>query len=383
MVTGGTPRTSINTYWGRKYPWITPTDISLNRDMYSSERMITQDGLDVIRSLPPNTVLVTCIASIGKNAILRKLGGCNQQINAVIPNEDHSPEFLYYLFEYNKPYLLANSGITATRIISKADFSKLNFATPLVEEQRTIANALSDVDALLIKLDQLITKKRDLKQAAVQQLLTGKTRLPGFSGEWEVKSMQSLGQTYGGLTGKTKEDFGHGTSCYIPFMNVMTDTVINTEWLEFVDVGATEAQNQVRKGDLFFNGSSETPEEVGFCSVLMEERPNLYLNSFCFGFRFSQDIKINELFFAYWFRSKAGRKAMSILAQGATRYNIAKSAFMKLDITLPCEAEQTAIVTVLGDMDAEISRLEARRNKTRDLKQGMMQELLTGRIRLI
>ena len=195
--------------------------------------------------------------------------------------------------------------------------------------------------------------------------------------------MKALGCTYGGLTGKTKIDFGHGQARYIPFMNVMTDTVIDPNWLEHVDVAADEMQNLAKQDDLFFNGSSETPEEVGFCSVLLADIPNLYLNSFCFGFRFNVDASVNGLFFAYWFRSKEGRKAMSVLAQCVTRYNLAKSAFLKLELSQPSEEEQTAIATVLSDMDAELAALEARRDKTRALKQGMMQELLTGRIRLV
>jgi type I restriction enzyme, S subunit len=260
-----------------------------------------------------------------------------------------------------------------------------SFTVPMpdVSEQRAIAAALSDVDALLAKQGQLIAKKQGLKQAAMQQLLTGQTRLPGFSGDWELKPMKSLGNTYGGLTGKTKIDFGHGRARYIPFMNVMTDTVIDTEWFEAVNVSLNEAQKLTQKGDLFFNGSSESPEEVGFCSVLLQDIPNLYLNSFCFGFRFNIDAKVYGLFFAYWFRSAKGRKEMAVLAQGATRYNIAKSAFLKLELPQPSEAEQTAIATILSDMDTEIAALEERQTKTRALKQGMMQELLTGRTRLV
>lgn len=253
---------------------------------------------------------------------------------------------------------------------------------PTVDEQKSIATAISEMEELISNLDQLIAKNRDIQQAAMHQLLTGQPRLPGFNEEWDVKPMRALGNTYGGLAGKTKIDFGHGEARYIPFMNVMTDTVIDASWLESVDVAPDEAQNLAKKGDLFFNGSSETPEEVGFCSVLLEDIPNLYLNSFCFGFRFNTSAEVNGLFFAYWFRSKAGRAAMSVLAQGATRYNIAKSAFMKLVIPQPSEEEQTAIATILSDMDAELAALEARRNKARQLKQGMMQELLTGRIRL-
>ena len=280
--------------------------------------------------------------------------------------------------------LIGASSVSANTNINQDNLRKLIIALPAsVKEQSAIATALSDVDALLAKLDALIAKRRDLKVATMEQLLTGQTRLPGFSGEWEVKRMKSLGNTYGGLTGKTKVDFGHGKARYIPFMNVMTDTVIDTEWLEAVDVASDEVQNLTQQGDLFFNGSSETPEEVGFCSVLLQDVTNFYLNSFCFGFRFNADAKINGLFFAYWFRSVKGRETMAVLAQGATRYNIAKSAFLKLELPQPSQAEQTAIATVLSDMDAELTALEARRDKTRALKQGMMQELLTGKVRLV
>ena len=177
IVTGGTPRTDISVFWGEGYPWITPTDISSHRDMVSSERMITQEGLDSIRTLPANTVLVTCIASIGKNAILKTKGGCNQQINAVIPNTGHSAEFLYYLFEANARYLLANAGTTATSIVSKATFSELAFEVPPLREQTTIAAILNDMDAEIAALEAKLAKTRHLKQGMMQELLTGRIRL--------------------------------------------------------------------------------------------------------------------------------------------------------------------------------------------------------------
>jgi type I restriction enzyme, S subunit len=301
------------------------------------------------------------------------------------PNDRMNSDFLLWSLRTQgalKQGDLAAKGSTFREITLEA-LRQIQLAVPPLQEQRAIATALSDVDALLAKLDQLIAKKRDLKQATMQQLLTGQTRLPGFDGEWGVKPMKALGQTYGGLTGKTKDDFGHGSARYIPFMNVMTDTVIDPDWLEQVDIAATESQNLAKKGDLFFNGSSETPEEVGFCAVLLEDVQRLYLNSFCFGFRFNAGAEVEGLFFAYWFRGTAGRQAMSVLAQGATRYNIAKSAFMRLEVPQPSRKEQVAIATVLSDMDAELSALEARRDKTKAIKQGMMQELLTGRIRLV
>jgi len=252
-----------------------------------------------------------------------------------------------------------------------------------VAEQRAIATALGDVDALLAGLNRLIAKKRDLKQAAMQQLLTGQTRLPGFSGEWEVKRLGEIGSTYGGLTGKTKADFGTGTGRYVTFMNVMANVVIDCALFEQVRVAPSESQNRVSEGDLLFNGSSETPEEVAMCSFMASDVPNLYLNSFCFGFRCRDEQISDGLFLAYYLRANPGRELMKSLAQGSTRYNLSKGALLEASIRLPLKDEQTAIATVLSDMDAELAALEARRDKTRALKQGMMQELLTGRTRLV
>ena len=143
IITGSTPPTSNKTYWNGDIPWITPTDISAIRDIWCSERQITQYGLKVLRQLPANTLLVTCIASIGKNSILRKTGACNQQINAVIPDDKHNVDYLYYLIENNKFHLLSRAGITATNIVSKREFMEIVFVfPPTLAEQTAIAAVL-------------------------------------------------------------------------------------------------------------------------------------------------------------------------------------------------------------------------------------------------
>lgn len=275
------------------------------------------------------------------------------------------------------------TGTTSVAAIYTRDLLKFEFAVPPVPEQRAIAAALADADALIAALKGMIAKKRDLKQAAMQQLLTGKTRLPGFSGEWEVKRLGELGYTYGGLTGKSKEDFGHGSAKYITFMNIMANVLVSPNGFENVDVSEKESQNKAAGGDLFFNGSSETPEEVGMCSLLNGDFENLYLNSFCFGFRLRDHQAASGLFLAYFFRSSSGRELLSSLAQGATRYNLSKRALMAVQFKFPSPAEQTAIAEVLSDMDSDLAALEAQAAKARAVKQGMMQELLTGRVRLV
>lgn len=290
-----------------------------------------------------------------------------------------------YLFQSSilKRQINEHLGATINQITNKSLNSFRVPVSPSVFEQRTIATALSDMDALLDGLDRLIAKKRAIKQATMQQLLTGQTRLPGFSGAWEIKRLGDLGATYGGLVGKNKADFGTGSAKYVPFINVIANVQIDCTAFDAVNVDATENQNKVAKEDLLFNGSSETPEEVALCSFMAKEVKNLYLNSFCFGFRVKNPKMIDGLFLAYYIRSPIGRDLMKSLAQGSTRYNLSKRALLEAQLPLPEKEEQTAIATVLSDMDAEIIVLETRRTKTRSLKQAMMQELLTGRTRLV
>lgn len=337
----------------------------------------------------PGDILV-CVRNgsrdlIGKAALIdeRAIGMTFGAFMAVFRSE-HG-KLLHHVFKSGifKKQINEHLGATINQITNKS-LNSFKVPLPPTDEERTeISNTLSDTDAMLAALEQMIAKKRDLKQAAMQQLLTGKTRLPGFSGDWQKKALGELGSTYGGLTGKTKSHFGAGAGKYITFMNVMTNIVIDCTALEQVEVSANETQNRVLVGDLLFNGSSETPEEVAFCSLMAEEVPDLYLNSFCFGFRLFDDQQVDGLFLTYYIRANPGREMMKSLAQGSTRYNISKTALREASILLPLKDEQVAIAEALSGMDAELIGLEARRYKTRDIKLAMMQELLTGKTRLL
>ncbi len=178
VITGSTPSTKVRNFWNGNIPWVTPTDINDKKNIAETERDITKLGLQQTRELPKNTVLITCIASIGKNAILKKEGACNQQINAIITHKKNNPDFIYYLMEKNKKYLLSRAGITATNIISKRDFEELEFLIPdKLEEQSAIAQVLSDMDAEIESLEQKRDKYLNIKKGMIQQLLTGRIRL--------------------------------------------------------------------------------------------------------------------------------------------------------------------------------------------------------------
>lgn len=294
-------------------------------------------------------------------------------------NQISNSKYLYYYFisKIGQQQLKSKNASSTLGALYKDDVKSIIVPLPPTKaEQTAIATALSDADALISSLENLITKKRNIKQGAMQKLLQPKEG-------WEVKKLGSIGKPYGGLSGKSKLDFENGKFPYIPFMNIMGNPIIDTNYFDYVNIGVDESQNKALKGDLFFNGSSETPEEVGMCSVLLEDVPNLYLNSFCFGFRFNKDSKENGLYLSYYFRSSEGRKLFYTLAQGATRYNLSKSNFIKMEVALPKPEEQIEIATILSDMDAEIQALETKLEKYRKVKLGMMQNLLTGKIRLV
>jgi type I restriction enzyme S subunit len=372
------------------HPYIRVTDMYYGGINLDEIRFVPEDVFPAIKNyrISSEDIFISVAGTLGiVGKIPPELDGANLTENAdKITSIRCDRDFLLYnlMSQRIQNIIESEKTVGAQPKLALSRIKGFTLALPSdLSEQRAIAAVLSDVDALIAKLEALIAKKRNIQQAAMQQLLTGKTRLPGFSGEWEVKRLRDIGTTYSGLSGKTKADFGSGSAKYIPFLNVISNVVVDPTNLEMVRVDASEGQNQVQKGDLFFNGSSETPEEVGMCAVLLDDLQNVYLNSFCFGFRLHEGVGVNGLYLAYFFRSGQGRALLYSLAQGATRYNLSKREFLNLEIPSPDFEEQSAIAEVLSDMDAEIAALEARLEKTRALKQGMMQELLTGRIRLV
>lgn len=177
IVTGNTPSTEKLEYYGEKYSWITPSDIGFSKNIYTGERGLSEIGFSKVRKLLPGSILITCIASIGKNAILEKIGSCNQQINAIIPNTNMDSNFIYYLFENNIAILKKHAGTSATTIINKDTFSNLIFKIPKKkEEQSKIGYALSKQDNKLELLQQELEQYKQLKKALSQLLLTGIVR---------------------------------------------------------------------------------------------------------------------------------------------------------------------------------------------------------------
>lgn len=196
-------------------------------------------------------------------------------------------------------------------------------------------------------------------------------RFAGFADDWEQRKLGELGSTFTGLTGKTKEDFGHGDAKFVTYMNVFQNAVASLEQLDSVEIDPK--QNEVKKGDVFFTTSSETPEEVGMSSVWKYNYDNVYLNSFTFGYR--PNIEFDLDYLAAMLRSTTVRKKITFLAQGISRYNISKTKMMDIKVPVPSLEEQAKIGVFLSNVEQTITLHQRKLAKLKELKQGYLQKM--------
>ena len=361
VVTGGTPSTQHAEYWGGDIRWMNSGELNL-KFVYDVEGRITEEGLNNSSThiIPAKCVLVG-LAGQGKTrgtAAYNLVSLCtNQSIAAFLPTDTHSSLYLYYVIDSLYDYLrLLSSGDGGRGGLNKQILSSLNIVLPPITEQRAIAEALSDVDGLIAALDKKIAKKRLLKQGAMQQLLTGKKRLPGFTDKWKYAALEHL----------------------LEYEQPTKYLVQSTDYIE-------SGTPVLTAGKTFILGY--TAETKGIYTNL----PVIIFDDF------TTDSKYVTMPF------KAKSSAMKMLQLKDRRYNLRLvyelmqliqfplydhqrywiSEYSKLQVYIPSNfKEQQAIATILSDMDKEIADLEAQRDKYRLLKSGMMQKLLTGQIRL-
>ena len=196
-------------------------------------------------------------------------------------------------------------------------------------------------------------------------------RFQGFTDPWEQRKLGELGTTYGGLTGKSKEDFGHGDARFVPYTNVFDNPIADPSRLGEVEIDSS--QNRVLCGDALFTVSSETPEEVGMSSVWLSDHDNLYLNSFCFGYR--QDGSFDPYYLAYMLRSKSVREDIELLAQGISRFNISKGKVMEVEVPAPEMAEQRQVGALFYQLDSLITLHQRKYDKLTILKKALLDKM--------
>jgi type I restriction enzyme S subunit len=261
---------------------------------------------------------------------------------------------------------------------------QLPIVLPPLAEQKRIAEALSDVDELIASLEKLIEKKKALKQGVMQELLTGKRRLPGFSGEWESVNLEQIGVLSGsGVDKKVLPDEKPIT--LLNYTNVYHQTAISRKDLSHQVTASDKkiSECNVRKYDVFLTPTSETPDEIAFSAVAVEDMPDVVYSYHIV--RLRPYDSFNGAYINYAMNTEMFRNQATMLAEGSgIRYVITLKKFKDMVVMVPCDLnEQNAIVQVLFDFEKEIEKLSQKLIKARQIKSGMMSELLTGRIRLL
>lgn len=262
--------------------------------------------------------------------------------------------------------------------ITADDFFDIDLLLPKeIVEQVKIGEFVQKFDNLITlhqrKLDKLINVKKSMleKMFPKQGSTVPKIRFNRFTQAWEQRKLGDIGQTYTGLSGKTKDDFGHGQAQFVTYMDVFSNPISNPKMNEPIEVDSK--QNEVEVGDVFFTTSSETPKEVGMTSVLIEKQGKMYLNSFCFGYRLYE--KYDSYYLAYMFRSSSFREKIILLAQGISRYNISKNKVMEIDVFIPSYKEQIQIGKYFRDIDTLITLHQRKLEKLKNIKKSMLEKM--------
>lgn len=305
----------------------------------------------------------------------------NNHAHVISPNDNCNIDFLVNILE-SLNYEKYNSG-TAQPKLNREVCESITLPFPPLPEQQKIAEILSTQDKLIELQEKKIEQLKELKKAYLQKMFPQKgskypeLRFKGFTEPWEQRKLGDIGETYTGLSGKNKEDFGHGNAKFVTYMNVFSNSIADSSMTESVEID--KKQNEVKYGDVFFTTSSETPDEVGMSSVWLENGENTYLNSFCFGYRPS--VKINPYYMAYMLRSDNVRKNIVFLAQGISRYNISKNKMMEISVPLPALEEQQRIGEYFRNLDTLITLHQRKSEQEKQKKKALMQLLLTGIVR--
>ena len=385
ISTGATPSTNINEYWENgTIRWMSSGELN-NKIIYDVNGRITQKGYDNTGThmLPKNCVLIG-LAGQGKTrgtAAYNKVELCtNQSIAAILPNSKYESKYLYFYIDslYDKLRLLS-AGDGGRGGLNKQILQNLEIAMPPLNEQHHIASALTSIDNLISSLGKLIEKKKNIKQGAMQQLLTGKTRLKGFNEPWMEHTIDELFDLGNGYT-PSKSNPAYWTNGTIPWFrmeDIRTNGRILKDSIQHVTPEAVKGNGLYPKYSIILSTTATIGEHALLIADSQANQQFTFLNR-----KVNRRDMIDIIFFYHYCFILGKWCRDNINAGGLLAVNM--DDLKNHSIYIPKSiAEQQAIATILTKMDNEITALEAKRAKYEAIKQGMMQQLLTGKIRLI
>ena len=360
-------------YVEKGYPLITSKNLT---DMgtldFSNVSYLKQDDFDKINQrskVDIGDILFGMIGTIGKPVRIDRDDFAIKNVALIKEKGLIKNDYLiHYLHTptINKQFANNQDGGTQ-KFIALDKIRKLKIKMPSRKEQEKI-----------VSLFNLLDKKIELQSKKIEDLKLFKKGLSNdlINGinEYKEVSLKDIGITYSGLSGKSKEDFESGNSKFVSFMSILKDK-IEIDKLPTVMINGNEKQNKVQKYDLFFNTSSETKEEVALCSTINEDVDNLYLNSFCFGYRINDLKLVNNEYLNIMLHCTSYRKLISNLGQGFTRVNISKNELMDLVVKVPSIDVQIKIVDIVNKVKSIIDLEAIKLSKLQELKKGLMQNM--------
>ena len=348
---GYTPSKSNSSYWENgTVPWFRMEDIRENGGILSeSLQAVHESALKKGGMFPAGSIIVATSATIGEHALINVDFLCNQRFTVLILKDEFknllSPKFIYYYSFILDRWCLSNTTQSSFASVDMKRFKKFEFPVPPMEIQEAIVEILDKFTNLEAELEAEL-EARTLQYEYYRDSLFEALdchRVP----------LGELGKFYGGLKGKTKNDFGSSGTRYISYKNVYENITADFTWPDFVQVKEGENQLSLMKGDILLTGSSENMEESGLSSVVTKEpEENAYLNSFSICYRLNDPSILNPEFSKYLFRSRLARKQIIRTAQGVTRFNVSKKKLANVSIPIPSLEEQQRIVDILDRFDA-------------------------------
>lgn len=380
---GASPRPIASTRWfdvNSDVRWVRIVDVNRSdgRTLRTTTQALSADGIARSRFLKPGTLIMSIAATVGI-PVITGVPTCIHDGFVALEDLKVDKRLLLYLLKASEPRL-REAGQSGSQMNVNTDIVKgLTVRIPIDHaEQGHIASALWDIDDLIAAIERLITKKQAIKQGMMQQLLTGHARLPGFSDAWTTVTLGELGIFLKGRGVKRDDVRATGVPC-IRYGELYTDFVNYTAITRsFVTQGVASTALPIRSGDLLFAGSGETREEIGMCVAYVGDAPAVAGGDIVV----LRGSAFNPVYLATLANTPAVANQKARAAQGDAVVHVNSRALAAITVSVPSRVEQDAIAEVLIDVDHELGSARARLRKAQDIKTGMMQQLLTGRLRL-
>lgn len=386
VTSGGTPRRDEPSFWDGEIPWVTTAEIKGGVIKSSAER-ITQAGINgsSAKIFPTNTVLVAMYGqgkTRGMSGILGLDASTNQACAAILPSKKLNPQFLFQYLNGKYEYLRSLSNLGGQQNLSGGIIKSLVVPIPPAYEQTKIVEILSTWDKSIEATERLLENSKKRKKTLMQQLLTGKRRLPGFSGVWSKGTLNSVADVIVSPVDKRTID-GQPEVVLCNYMDVYRNNYI-TSSVEFMRATASEqeiARFSIRKGDVLITKDSESPDDIAVPALVDEE-----LTGVVCGYHLAiirpKEMELHGAYLSFLLTTPKVRHYFFTLANGATRFGLSVGAIQNAEFFLPPFNEQVQIARVLRISDDEQTFLSRRLSHLKSEKKALMQQLLTGKKRV-